>query len=134
VGARAILRAGQEPRAEVEQEQEREHEGSNAEQLFEGAGHVLGFVRREDLEHLEPLVRAVDDAEQCERQERARKAELGRPAGLEQHHEPHGEERQPVEKVDVDDVPHEERGNNFHAHPPQKHHGDTENTENATKI
>ncbi len=119
MGARVILRAGQQPCAEIEQEQEGDHQGNDAENIRGNLGRVLRLVRGENLEHLEPLVRAVDDPEQCERQQRARKAELGCPAGLEQHHEPQGEERQPVKEVDVDDVPHEERGDNVHAHPPQ---------------
>ena len=120
MGARVILRTRQEPRTEIKQEQKRQHQGDDAEQIFGDPGHVPGLVRGEDLEHLEPLVRAVDQTEQCERHQRARKAKLGRAAGLEQHHESQGEERQPVEEVDVDDIPHEERGNGFHAHLPQK--------------
>ncbi len=78
------------------------------------AGFVPGLVRGEDLKHLEPFMTRVNEAEQRQRQQGARKAKLGGAAGLQQHHEPHGEERQPVEEIDVDDVPHEERGNRFH--------------------
>ena len=120
MGARVILRTGQEPHAEIKQEQKGEHQGDDAEDIRGNLGRVLRLVRGEDLEHLEPLVRAVDQTEQRERHQRAREAKLGRAAGLEQHHEPQGEERQPVEEVDVDDIPHEERGDGFHAHSPQK--------------
>ena len=120
MSARVILCTRQEPRAEIKQEQEGQHQGDDAEDVRGNLRRILRLVRGEDLEHLEPFVRAVDQAEQCEWHQRARKTKLGRAAGLEHHHESQGEERQPVEEVDVDDIPHEERGNSFHAHLPQK--------------
>ena len=63
MGARVILCTGQEPSAKIKQEQEGDHQGNNTEDIRGNLGRVLRLVRGEDLEHLEPFVRAVDQAE-----------------------------------------------------------------------
>ena len=94
---------------------------------------MTGLMRREDLKHLEPLVRAVHEAEEGQRDQGAGEAELARAPRFQEYDQSQGEEGEPIEEVDVDDVAGEERRYRVHDNAfclrisPQKHQ-DTKDT------
>ena len=51
-------------------------------------------------EHLQPFVSPMHKTEDCQWQEQARFAEQRLASYLQQHNQPHAEERQPVDKKD----------------------------------
>lgn len=63
---------------------------------------------RDLLEHLHPFVRAVQQAKNSQRADGARKLQFRRPSAGERQRQPHREESQAVEEVNLDDVVHEE--------------------------